>query len=82
MQISRNGSYYWKSRKKSNQQKERERLIPKVKEIHRTSKASYGARRISEELKSQGESCGRTKASSLMNLAGVVAQPNKRKNLR
>jgi putative transposase len=72
MQVSRSGYYSWKNRGESTQQKERERLIPKVKEIHRESKASYGARRISEELEALGEWCGRTKASTLMKLAEPI----------
>ncbi len=78
MRVSRSGYYAWKTRGKSNQQQERERLIPKVKEIHRTSKECYGARRISEELKSQGESCGRIKAGTLMRLAGVKARQKRK----
>ena len=78
MRVSRSGFYSWKKREKSPRQQERERLIPKVKEIHRQSKKSYGARRISEDLEAQGESCGRTKAGTLMKLAGVAAKQKKK----
>jgi len=78
MQVSRSGFYSWKKRKKSLRQQERERLIPKVKEIHKQTRGSYGARRISEELKAQGEQCGRTKAETLMRLAQVRAKQKKK----
>lgn len=78
MKVSRSGFYSWKTRQKSNRQQERERLVPKVKEISRQTKASYGARRISAELEAQGESCGRVKAGSLMKLAGVAAKQKKK----
>ena len=78
MQVSRSGFYSWRNRSKSARQQERERLIPKVKEIHRQSKKTYGARRISEELKAQGESCGRTKAGTLMKLAEIEAKQKKK----
>ncbi len=78
MHVSRSGYYSWKIRKPSNRQKERERLVPKVRAIHCQTKGSYGARRISQELKSQGESCGRTKAGTLMKLAGVKAKQKKK----
>ena len=78
MRVSRSGYYSWKNRGKSLRQQEQERLIPKVKTIHKQSRASYGARRISEELTAQGESCGRTKAGSLMKLAGVEAKQKKK----
>ena len=76
--ISRSGYYTWKTGDKSPRQQEREGLIPKVKAIHRQTKGTYGARRISEELKSMGEHCGRTKARTLMKLAGVKARQRKR----
>ena len=78
MRVSRSGYYYWKTKKKSTRQQERERIIPMIKEIHRQVKASYGARRMSAELKSQGESCGRTKAATLMKIAGVAAKQKKK----
>lgn len=78
MQVSRSGFYFWKSKDKSFRQKERDRLLPKVKAIHRQTKQSYGARRISVELEAQGESCGRTKAATLMKLAGVCAKQKKK----
>ena len=59
-------------------QKERDRLIPLVQEAHRESKETYGARRIAEDLKAQGESCGRTKAGTLMKLAGVSVKQAKK----
>lgn len=78
MQVSRSGFYYWNSRGKSKRQQERERLIPKVKMIHRQVRGSYGARRISEELTAAGEVCGRTKASTLMQLANISAKQKKK----
>jgi hypothetical protein len=48
MDVSRSGYYSWKSRGKSVLDLERIRLIPRVKAIHRQSRGSYGARRISE----------------------------------
>ena len=80
MKVSRSGFYSWKTRQKSTRQLERERLVPKVKEISRQTKASYGARRISAELEAQGESCGRVKARSLMKVAGVAAKQKKKFN--
>lgn len=78
MQVSRGGFYSWKTREKTPRQQERERLLPRVKAIHRQTRESYGARRISEELEAQGESCGRTKAATLMKLAGVEAKQKKK----
>lgn len=78
MQVSRSGFYSWKNRRISLRQQERDRLVPKVKEIHKQTRGSYGARRISSELEAQGESCGRTKAATLMRLAQVTAKQKKK----
>lgn len=76
--MSRSGFYSWASREKSSRQVERDRLIPKVKEIHRKVRETYGARRMSIELTAEGESCGRTKAATLMKLAMVKARQKKK----
>ena len=78
MQVSRSGYYKWQNRGQSSRQKERERLIPVVKEIDRQSKGSYETRRICEALRSRGEQCGRDKARTLMKLAGVIARQVKK----
>lgn len=78
MEVSRSGYYSWISRDKSDREKERERLIPQVKEIHQQTRGAYGARRMSEELTASGETCGRTKAATLMELANVTAKQKKK----
>jgi putative transposase len=78
MHVSRSGYYSWRSKDQSIMQKERSRLIPKVEAIHRQTRGSYGARRVSEELQASGEPCGRTKAATLMKLAGVEAKQKKK----
>ncbi len=78
MQVSRSGFYNWKTRKKSPRDKERDELIPKVKEIHKTSRGTYGSRRMSKELTATGANCGKYKAGTLMKLAGVEAKQKKK----
>ena len=55
-----------------------ESLIPIVRAAHKKSKGTYGARRMAEEIKAHGISCGRAKAGTLMNLANVAAQQKKK----
>lgn len=78
MKVSRSGYYSWASRDKSSREIERDRLIPKVKEIHQKVRGTYGARRISKELTASGEPCGRTKAATLMKLATIKAKQKKK----
>jgi len=78
MQVSRSGYYFWRNHVKSARQIENEKLIPIVRAAHKKSKGTYGARRIAEEVKAHGTFCGRTKAGTLMKLAGVVAKQRKK----
>ena len=78
MRVSRSGYYAWRKRGKSLRQKERDRLIPIVREMHRMSKGTYGTRRIAVELEDRGEPCGRTKAGTLMRLANVSVKQSKK----
>lgn len=48
MEVSRSGYYSWSKRGKSAREKERDRLIPMVKTIHKNSRSTYGKRRIAE----------------------------------
>ncbi len=76
--MSRSGFYSWASRDKSSREAERDRLIPKVKEIHQKVRGTYGARRMSRELTASGDPCGRAKAATLMKLATVKAKQKKK----
>jgi len=78
MRISRSGYYAWRKRDKSLRQRENERLIPIVKAAHKKSKGTYGTRRIAEEIEAYGSNCGRTRAGTLMKLAGVAAKQKKK----
>jgi putative transposase len=74
MEVSRSSYYAWRKREKSASQKENDRLMSVVKEIHRQCKGSYGTRRIAKELNSRGETCGRARSRTLMMLAGVTVR--------
>jgi putative transposase len=78
MQVSRGGYYAWKNNGKSRHQKENESLVPVVLEAHRVSRGSYGARRIAEEITEYGVQCGRYRARTLMDMAGVSAKQKKK----
>lgn len=78
MQVSRSGYYHWKKRGASAREKERSQLIPRVRSIHQESKATYGSRRMAQELNALGFHCGKHKAGTLMKLAGVAAKQRKK----
>jgi transposase InsO family protein len=78
MRVSRSGYYSWQERDKSPRQIENENLISIVEKAHKDSKGTYGTRRIAEEVEAHGNSCGRYRARTLMNLAGVSVRQSKK----
>jgi transposase InsO family protein len=78
MRVSRSGYYSWRRRGKSARQQEYEKLIPVVRELHRNARGTYGARRIADDIEDLGIPCGRTKAGTLMKLAGVESKHPKK----
>ena len=59
MQVSRSGYYAWRKRDDSARRKENGRLVPLVRELHRQSDRTYGARRMADDIREQGIPCGR-----------------------
>ena len=78
MRVSRSGYYAWRTRKGTVRDGENRKLVPLVRELHRQSDRTYGTRRIAEDLREQGISCGRYRARTLMGLAGVSAKQAKK----
>lgn len=74
MQVSRSGYYSWLNRKPSKRQQENAVLLQLVVNAAQISKSTYGSRRIAREIQSHVTPCGRSRAKTLMSLAGVVAK--------
>ena len=78
MQVHRGGYYAWVNREESKTTQENRKMIHSVKLTHARAKESYGARRHADELTDQGFSCGRSRAKTIMQLAGVEAKQKKK----
>ncbi|PIE46565.1 MAG: hypothetical protein CSA42_07855, partial [Gammaproteobacteria bacterium] len=78
MQVHRSGYYNWLTRGQSRTCRENKKMISVIQAVHAASKGFYGARRHAEELTSQGFPCGRSRARTIMNLAGVEAKQKKK----
>jgi putative transposase len=77
--VSRSGYYkFIHNNKCSVREKENNKLIHKIKAIHKSSRGTYGSPRIHAVLKSEGESCSRKRVSRLMQQEGIVAKMKKR----
>lgn len=78
MKVTRSGYYAWTNRGESCHSKENKQMAEVVKSTHATSRGSYGARRHATELTSQGLTCGKYRAKTVMDIAGVEAKQKRR----
>lgn len=76
--VSRNGYYKFSKSKPSKRSKANEKLLEKIKKIHKDSRGTYGSPRVHAELLEQGEQCSRKRSAKLMRNAGIQSKMKKR----
>jgi putative transposase len=76
--ISRSSYYQFIQGEPTKRSLENERLLEKIKAIHKKSRQTYGSPRIHAELLLQCETCSRKRVSKIMKKAGIVAKMKKR----
>ena len=70
--VSASGYYAWQGRSASTRARSDAALMPRIREIHKASRNSYGAPRIHAELAAEGVSVGRKRVARLMRAAGLA----------
>jgi putative transposase len=78
LEVSRSGYYAWKDRPEAERTKENRKLIEKMRSLHEESRGTYGAPRLVEGLKAQGQSCSKARVARLMGEAGISGVAKKR----
>ena len=78
LQVSRAGYYAWASDKPRVYDAENARLLVHIRAIHRRSRETYGAPRITHELREEGWTVSRKRVARLMRCAGITGIPKKR----
>lgn len=73
LSFSRSGFYAWRQAKTSLREDRDEKLLPQVRTIFYHHRRRYGTRRIVEELRDQGQTCGRRRVAKLMKHQGLTA---------
>jgi putative transposase len=83
LRVSKAGYYAWRQRRAAGHQSARAvedaRLLALVRDAHEESSRTYGAPRVHEELKAQGERVARKRVARLMRAAQLVARPARRR---
>jgi putative transposase len=69
--INRSSYYAWLKRPETKRNKANLQLLEKLKSLHQESRGTYGAPRLTAQLKSLGYSCGRHRVAQLMRKQGI-----------
>jgi hypothetical protein len=77
--VKRSGFYAWKSRPASPRQLANEALLVEIREIHETSRRTYGAPRVCGQLRRRGHHVGHNRVAKLMADNGLVGAHARRK---
>jgi len=77
LEVSKAGYYAWRERPCSKRSQFDERLLTKVKMIHRTSRETYGSPRVHAQLR-EGTHVGKKRVARLMKAAGIVVRIRRR----
>ena len=78
MAVGRSGFYAFLKRLQRPVDTREQRLIVKVRAIHKANDEAYGSRRMSKELMADDEDVGRYQAATLMKKAKVEVKQKKR----
>ena len=69
--VSASGYYAWQGRAPSARAESDGAMLDRIRDIHRTSRGTYGAPRIHAELVAQGHAVGRKRIARLMRRVGL-----------
>ena len=78
LRVSRSGFCAWLVRPRSRRSVEDDRLLECIRQVHRSSRRTYGVRRVYRSLRGAGEAVGQRRVARLMLAAGVSGLKKKR----
>ena len=82
LEVTRAGFYAWLKRPPRRRAQEDDRILVAVRRRFAESDATYGVRRVGDDLKAWYIVCGRERLARLMRAANLVARPRKRSRPR
>lgn len=77
MEVSRSGYHAWAAGRRRVRQQRDDALRPRLREAFDDSRQSYGAPRLTIELRARGETVGKTRVERLMRQDGLNARPRR-----
>jgi putative transposase len=79
LKVSRSGYYAWLKRAPSAHKKQDLNLLDRIKQIHHSSRGTYGAPRVLADIKESGTPVGQKRVARLMASAGLVGVTRRRR---
>jgi len=80
--VSRSGYSAWRDRQPSERAPADAQLTERIRQIHETSRGTYGSPRVHAELRAGGVHCGRRRVARLMRRAGLRGVHGQRRRVR
>jgi putative transposase len=71
LRVSLSGYYAWRNRTLCARRREDARLLERIRDVHVRSRATYGPRRIRDELRASGETVGAHRIARIRRDAGI-----------
>lgn len=78
LNVSRSGYYQWLTRKPSRRAQSDQRLLIRIRQVHRQSRENYGAVKTWKALKALGIDCGKHRVARLRNEHDLLARRRRR----
>lgn len=72
--VTRAGYYAWRSRERSERERQNEALIEEIRTAHAQSRGTYGSPRVHQVLRRRGHQVGRHRVARLMRRHGIKAR--------
>ena len=73
LKVSRSAYYDWLTTPESDKKQEDNNLLKKIIKIHEKSWCTYGVRRITRQLRKEGENCGAHRVARIMEENGIYS---------
>jgi transposase InsO family protein len=78
LRVSRSGYYAWRRRPEPERRRTDRRLVHEIRDVHRTSRWTYGSPRVHAELRARKFRVGRNRVARLMKENGIRARRKRR----
>lgn len=78
LRVSRAGYYRWRDRPASRREQANQKLLERIRQIHKKSRQTYGSPRITRALEQERQACSENRVARLMHVGGIKAKAKRK----